>query len=80
MNRETREHNASISNEIKESNQKFAIERKNIQKNISSIHINLEQVLEENEYFHQKDVIKEKRKNTFLLKHIKSTKNNAVID
>ena len=80
MNRETREHNASISNEIKESNQKFAIERKNIQKNISSIHLNLEQVLEENEYFHQKDVIKEKRKNTFLLKHIKSTKNNAVID
>ncbi len=70
LNKETREINAGIENEIKNAKLKFNLERKSIQKNISNIQATLEQTLMENEVKHQKDIIKEKKNHVIQLKHL----------
>lgn len=70
LHKETREINAGIENEIKQVKAKFNIERKNIQKNISNIHSNLEQTLLENETKHQKDIMKEKKNHIAQTRHL----------
>ncbi len=75
LHKETRDLNAGLSQEIKNVRLKFNLERKNIQRNITSIQQSLEQSRLDNEIRHQKSIIKEKRNHANLLKRIENDLN-----
>lgn len=70
LNKETREINAEIQTEIKETKTKYNLERKAILKTIADIRSSLEQILNEHDINHQKSINKEKKNHYIQLKHL----------